>query len=401
MKERQESSGSPPSPTTHLAGPALDALPLGVVIHDLAGRAVLANHQAAAILGLDPAVIAGRRPVEYLAAHPEAARAIGEEIELAIAAGDRPAAQRRLLRLRLGGKERALSLATRKLADPATGAAYLALVIDDIGPLLADIASLPALQAHTEKMATLGDLLSGVAHEINTPLGALNSNHDIFMRSTMKLRELTGRLDDEMRPAFDRIIQVFDELNRVNADALRRILKLVGGLRSFARREEGIERVDIHDRIDDSLALIEHQTKNRIEVVRQYGKDVPEMSCIPNLVSQVFLNILVNAVHAIEGKGRITIRTGRQQGGMIRIDITDTGRGIPSEIIGRIFEPGFTTKQRGTGTGLGLPISRRIVDRHGGRIEVESQVGKGSTFSIILPERCPEAGQPGEEGNPR
>lgn len=252
------------------------------------------------------------------------------------------------------------------------------------------------LQTYGEKMAALGDLLAGVAHEINTPLGAVYSNHDVFVRSVARLREIANKIDGEPREALDRLIEMFDDLNRVNAGALGRILKLVSGLRSFARREEVPEPASIHDRIEDSLSLIEHQTKNRIEVLREYDARVTPITCFPSLISQALLNILVNAVHAIEGKGRIVIRTRPENGG-VRIDISDSGRGIPPEMIGRIFEPGFTTKQHGLGTGLGLPISRRIVEKHGGRIEVESQVGKGSTFSIILPEDCTPAPPPTRE----
>lgn len=244
-----------------------------------------------------------------------------------------------------------------------------------------------ALQPYAEKMAALGNLLVGVAHEINTPLGAVYSNHDVFVRSTVRLREIASKLEGEPRQAIERLIQTFEDLNRVNAEALGRILKLVNGMRSFARREEVPEPANIHDRIEDTLSLIEHQTKHRIEVVREYSPVVAPIVCFPSLVSQALLNILVNAVHAIEGKGKIVIRTRPEQGG-IRIDITDTGPGIPPEIIGRIFDAGFTTKQRDLGSGLGLPISRRIIEEQGGRIEVESQVGKGSTFSIILPDDC-------------
>jgi signal transduction histidine kinase len=193
---------------------------------------------------------------------------------------------------------------------------------------------------------------------------------------------------------------VIEDLNQVNASAIGRMLRIVGGLRNFSRREEQVaEEVNIHDRIDDSLTLIHHQIKGRIEIDRQYGSDVPPIVCYPGLMNQVFLNLLVNAVHAIEGKGRIVVRTSRPVPSEIRIDIGDTGPGIAPEHMARIFDEGFTTKGRGRGTGLGLPISRQIVARHGGRIEVASRLGEGSTFSIFLPIRLEE--RPGESGGTR
>jgi signal transduction histidine kinase len=371
-----------PPVAPRLSGLVLAALPSAVVVHDAAGRAVFANPRAAALLGIEPGSILGRRPLEYLADHPDAARIVSKLIDPATAAG--PGSQD--LSLTLAGQEQTLVITNVPLLDPESGARYWVLIIDDLGGHQGE-ANSRLTQAHTEKMAALGDLLSGVAHEINTPLGALNSNHDVFVRSTAKLKAIALRMEGEPRQALDRFIQVFEDLNRVNADALRRVLKLVGGLRSFARREEASEVLNLHDRIEDNLALIEHQTKNRIEVIREYDAGIPGIVCYPNLLSQALLNILVNAVHAIEGRGRITIRTRSAHDG-IRIEITDTGSGIPAEILNRIFEPGFTTKGPGSGTGLGLPISRRNIERFGGRIEVESQVGKGSTFRIILPPEC-------------
>jgi two-component system, NtrC family, sensor kinase len=245
---------------------------------------------------------------------------------------------------------------------------------------------LSTMQVHVEKMAALGDLLAGVAHEINTPLGAINSNHDIFIRTTSKLKELAARIEGEPRAGIERLLGVIEDLNQVNASAIGRMLRIVGGLRNFSRREEQVaEEVNIHDRIDDSLTLIHHQIKGRITIDRQYGDDVPPIVCYPGLMNQVFLNLLVNAVHAIEGSGRIVVRTSQPVPSEVRIDIEDSGPGIAPELMARIFDEGFTTKGRGRGTGLGLPISRQIVARHGGRIEVASRIGEGATFSIFLP----------------
>jgi signal transduction histidine kinase len=393
-----------------LGGQVLERLACAVIVHDDQARAIIANEEAALLLGRAASAILGLRPGEYLAAEPEAARVVEER--LARAQREGRVSDRHPFHLGTAGAERTVCDWPFTVRDPDTGVTLGAVLFEDatgvehveheLRQRLLDLQdrlhdhdvelnALRELQVRSEKMAALGDLLAGVAHEINTPLGAVNSNHDIFVRAVAKLRDTADSLDGEARAAIERFLGVVEELNRVNSDAIQRMVKIVGGLRNFARREEPVlEEVNIHDRIDDSLALIHHQAKNRIDVVREYGTDVPPIRCYASLLSQVFLNVLVNAVHAIDGKGRITIRTSRTDAG-IRIDFTDTGRGIPRENLERVFEPGFTTKDRGQGTGLGLSISRHIVERHGGRMEVASELGGGCTFSIILPLESPEA----------
>ena len=144
----------------------------------------------------------------------------------------------------------------------------------------------------------------------------------------------------------------------------------------------------IRDR-NSTLTLVEYQTKGRIAIERDYG-ELPRVDCRPNELNQVFMNLLVNAIQAIDGEGRITVRT-RPNGDEVTVEIIDTGKGIPPEKQARIFDPGFTTKGVGVGTGLGLAIAHRIVQDHGGRIEVESAVGNGTTFRLRLPTTLPDA----------
>lgn len=239
-----------------------------------------------------------------------------------------------------------------------------------------------------EKMAALGQLLAGVAHEINTPLAALASNNDLFIRTFAKLRAI---LADPATPAtvrdhpqLTKMLENIENLNDINHTAAERIVTLVSSLRSFARIDQPEkETIDIRESIESTLTLVHHELKNRIAVIRDY-QDVSLCTCHVNQLNQVLLNLLVNAAHAIEGKGTITIRL-RQTGGQLLIEIADTGKGIPDNIRDRIFEPGFTTKKTDKGTGLGLSIARRIVEAHGGTISFDSEVGVGTTFRLKLP----------------
>ena len=162
------------------------------------------------------------------------------------------------------------------------------------------------------------------------------------------------------------------------------MLKIVRRLRSFARLDEAeLKTVDIHEGIEDTLALIHHDLKHDITVHRRYG-DVPPIACFPGRLNQVFLNLLVNARQAIHGKGEITIETA-VEGDRVPIAISDTGHGIEPEHLLRVFDPGFTTKGVGVGTGLGLSICYQIVRNHHGEITVDSKPGEGATFTIRIP----------------
>jgi signal transduction histidine kinase len=140
---------------------------------------------------------------------------------------------------------------------------------------------------------------------------------------------------------------------------------------------------DIHEGLDSTLTLLHHRTKNRITVDKQYGP-VPSFYCYPQELNQVFMNILANAIDAIEGEGEISIATSVDDH-HVNIEISDSGHGIPEEDRDRVFELGFTTKGVGVGTGLGLAISRGIVEKHKGDLNVSSKKGKGATFVIRLP----------------
>jgi signal transduction histidine kinase len=239
----------------------------------------------------------------------------------------------------------------------------------------------------SEKMAALGQLVAGVAHEINTPMGAIRSLHNTLMLAMDKLKGELARLrpaDPESDARVQRNFKIIQEANRVIESGTERVSNIVRRLRSFARLDEAeLKTVDVRRGLEDTLALIHHEIGPNVKVIRDYG-DVPPVACFPGKLNQVFLNILINAVQAIEGQGEITITTYASDG-YLHITFRDTGVGIPKENFNKIFDPGFTTKGVGVGTGLGLPICYQIMQEHRGTIEVESEVGKGTTFTLILP----------------
>ncbi len=162
------------------------------------------------------------------------------------------------------------------------------------------------------------------------------------------------------------------------------MINIVKRLRSFARLDEAeLKTVDIHEGLEDTLTLLHHDIKHNIQVKRSYG-DLPPVSCYPGKLNQVFLNILVNAKQAIKGKGIIEITTYTKQKNVF-IEIKDNGEGIDKEHLKKVFDPGFTTKGVGVGTGLGLSICYQIMQDHLGEILVESEVNRGSTFTVVLP----------------
>jgi PAS domain S-box-containing protein len=251
-----------------------------------------------------------------------------------------------------------------------------------------EIRETQAQLVQSEKMASLGNLVAGVAHEINTPLGSIHANADTSRRA---LDLLDAAADDpaaqevyRRHPKLQRAVDILRENNTTTLTATDRIVEIVRSLRSFARLDEAeFKKVNIHEGIESTLTILHHEIKNRIDVHKEFG-DLPEIECYPNQMNQVFLNLLVNAAQAIGDRGTITIRTRHQEGQAV-LEFEDTGKGIPAGKLQQIFDPGFTTKGVGVGTGLGLSISYRIIQDHGGTIAVDSTPGRGTTFTIRLP----------------
>lgn len=255
----------------------------------------------------------------------------------------------------------------------------------------------------SEKMASIGQLAAGVAHEINNPIGYVNSNFgtlkkylsDIFTmldkyESVLALAQCAEMELDDLRELKRRIRLEYlrkdtKALLEESQEGLDRVKKIVLDLKDFAYTgaEDQWVRADVQQVMESTLNIVWNELKYKCEVRREYAS-LPRVYCLPSRLNQVFMNLLVNAAQAIEGRGVITIRSG-QEGDQVWFEVEDTGKGIEPEIMSRIFDPFFTTKPVGKGTGLGLSVSFSIVEKHHGKIEVESEVGKGTTFRVWLP----------------
>lgn len=267
----------------------------------------------------------------------------------------------------------------------------------------------------SEKMASIGQLAAGVAHELNNPIGFVHSNLgtlDAYLNDLMTLIEAYQKLVDNLAAGTvdaERIHQLREQLDfeylrgdifqlvAESKDGLSRVKKIVQDLKTFSRvGEQEWQVADLHQGLDSTLNIVWNELKYKCQVVKEYG-DLPPVNCLISQLNQVFMNILVNASHAIEKQGTITIRTRLLDPGHVQVEISDTGAGIPKENLTRIFDPFFTTKPVGKGTGLGLSLSYGIIERHRGKIEVHSEVGVGTTFSITLPISPEQAASPGTE----
>ncbi|MBZ5584020.1 MAG: HAMP domain-containing histidine kinase [Acidobacteriia bacterium] len=243
--------------------------------------------------------------------------------------------------------------------------------------------------AELHQMAAIGRLLTGIVHEINSPLGSIFSNNEVIRRSLDMLLPLLADPSPESLQKARRVAETCRDLAAVDRIACERIRSVIRGLKSFSRLDSGEPReVDLNENLRDTLKLTQAEFRKRIAVETDLG-ELPPVECYPQMLNQVFLNLLINASQAIEGEGCIRVGT-RLEDGMVRVSIADTGRGMTPEQQAKAFNAGFTTKPLGEGAGLGLSIAREIVEeKHGGSIHFESELGQGTTFHIRIPVRHP------------
>lgn len=266
----------------------------------------------------------------------------------------------------------------------------------------AELERVQAQLVHSEKMASLGQLAAGVAHELNNPAGFILSNMSALPEYVQRLEKVLSTYDAaSLSPADSEVVaaakrevdydHILRDLNSIATDSFsgaERIEGIVQNLRLFSRLDEAeLKEVDVHEGIESTIRLLsQYFTSPSIALRRVYG-DLPRINCYAGQLNQVWLNLLVNAAQAIgEDSGEVTIKTSSREQ-TVAVSVSDTGSGIAPEHINRIFDPFFTTKPIGEGTGLGLSISHGIIARHGGSLSVESAASRGTTFNVVLPVR--------------
>lgn len=258
---------------------------------------------------------------------------------------------------------------------------------------------------HTTKLASLGQMVAGVAHELNTPLGFVKSNCEVIgdllgelEAEVEKLVEVSAEvvahphdaaLREQLEAARHRVATnaAAEDARALLRDCLEGVDTLTGlvrNLKGFARVDrDGVDSVDLNDSVKSALAVVAHLLRDRVKVLDRLTP-LPKVRCMPSQINQVFLNLLTNAAQAIEDRGTIVVAS-RVLDGAVEVAFTDTGSGIPPEVMPRIFDPFYTTKPVGEGTGLGLSIAHKIVKAHGGDIGVRTALGRGTTFTVTLP----------------
>lgn len=264
------------------------------------------------------------------------------------------------------------------------------------------------LQAYQQdKMASIGQLAAGVAHEINNPMSFIISNleslHDYLGRLTryIELQEeavsrlakgrrgkdtaaVVGRLEDGRQILkVDYVIHDVESLINETLEGAGRVKDIVQDLKGFARVESESKPANINEGVESAINIVWNEMKYKASLDKEFD-ELPLTKCNIGQLNQVFMNVLVNATQAIDKWGEIKVKTWAE-GGNIFVSISDTGCGIPAQMLNRIFEPFFTTKEVGKGTGLGLSVTYDIVKKHGGEIRVASEPGRGTTFTIVIP----------------
>lgn len=384
---------------------ALARLDEGVCLHEADGRLIYANPAAEALLRLQPAWAEAAGRLDRVLT-PEAVRHAREHAQwdgaVTLAPGRALDARLHWLGAEAGRFLLLLNNGTRSDDEQA-----LQLRHEELNVRF-NAAQEQLLQS--EKLASIGQLAAGVAHEINNPIGYVHSNlgslqeyvGNLFALIDVYERAIRAPDPHAMRSEIDATRERLDvdfisrdlpQLLTESRQGIERVTGIVRDLRDFSRsdREHAWRLADLHAGLDSTINIVWNELRYKATLEKQYGT-LPMVECLQSELNQVFMNLLLNAGQAIDGEGVITVRTGHDPG-QVWVEIGDTGSGIPPEVLQRIFDPFFTTKAVGKGTGLGLSISYGIVAKHHGRIEVDSSPQTGSRFRVILPVRQPQPAQ--------
>ncbi len=274
---------------------------------------------------------------------------------------------------------------------------------DAVSDLNARLSAAQARLMQSEKLASIGQLAAGVAHEINNPVGYVFSNIGMLEKYVADLFRVLaayeaaepllagseqGRALAALRQEveLDFLKQDIAALMGETLEGVCRVRKIVQDLKDFSHVDtrQDWEWTDLHKGIESTLNIVNNEIKYRCDVRRAYG-ELPEVQCLASEMNQVFMNLLVNAAHSMtRERGTIDVRTGHE-GDQVWVEVEDDGCGIAPENLSRIFDPFFTTKAVGKGTGLGLSLAYGIVRKHGGRIDVDSEPGRGTRFRVTIP----------------
>ncbi len=383
---------------------AIESVSEGFCLYDSHDRLVLCNKRYRELLQLDESEdVLGKRFEEIIrgAAErglvPEAEGRIDEWVSQAIAEHRQPSGPRLFYQPRKGQWIQINEQRTEDGGTVAIGTDITALKTTEIelSEALENLKNTQSQLIQTEKMAALGQLTAGIAHEMNTPIGVVNSSADNFERCANRILKAIEHSQslEEVRSdrGFQTSIQIIRDNSHVISKACERIAKIVEGLKAFSAEDSSEESANLQDCIENTLALLDHRVRDGMSVSRDLTEGL-RVACSPATVNQVLMTLLTNALQAIDGSGRVTVETRKQQD-LAHVRISDTGVGIPEDKLKSLFEFGFTTKGTRVGVDIGLANAYNALQRHGGELRVSSTVGQGSVFTATLPLSRTESGK--------
>jgi PAS domain S-box-containing protein len=368
---------------------ALESAANAVVITDAYGKIVWVNQAFTESSGYSPEEVLGKNP--RVLKSGEQSESFYKDMWGTITAGK--VWRNTLINRRKDGSLINEEMTITPIRDRAGAITQFVAIKQDITQLQEALSSIHAkndeLTAMTQqlwqasRLATVGELAASIAHELNNPLATIS----------LRLETLGLQVAEDQQKT---------HAVKIVADEVERMGKLVGNLLQFSRRtHQQISTLDVRDELNNSMELIEyHLRSNKITVQREYADDLPMIQADRQQLRQVFLNLFTNASDAIRDGGSITVRatlTGGDEDAMVKIEVIDTGAGIPTEALEKVWDPFFTTKPEGKGTGLGLAICKRVVEEHHGTITIDNAADKGTRVTIRLPATSGHGGRSTEE----